>query len=323
MLIRRFISIFELYYTTMKNFEYIFCHGSGNRFVMIDTLECPCDWTENPQIIAKVCRETQSDGLLLLCRYQGEHLAMRMFNTDGSEAEMCGNGIRCVARLADERYLHSSEFTLYSGGKPYPITRETPLSDGIPTYGVEISIATHSADFPRGGEKKFLGGEIAELDPDLKFSYLNLGNPHIVAVVDSIDLDHLSKLGERVKELPSIFPNGINVSLLKIISQEEVFVTTYERGVGLTASCGTAMTASSTAACLLGHCLSDKLLKVSNRGGMVHCVNSQQPELKTKLIGNATYVSRGEVSAEGDIISSVAIPEEQELWLKLVDSINN
>ncbi len=304
----------------MKNLEYIICHGSGNRFVMIDTLEHPCDWAQSPETIVEVCRATQSDGLLLLCRYLGEHLAMRMFNTDGSEAEMCGNGIRCVARLADEKYLDAPRFTLYSGGKPYLITREKPLSQGVPTYGVEIAIATQSVDY-RGGKEQLLGGRVESLDPNIEFSYLNLGNPHIVAMVESVDLDHLSTLGEKVKSLKEIFPNGVNVSFCRVEGEQQIFVATFERGVGLTASCGTAMTASSTAACLLKLCATGQTIEVRNRGGMVRCICHQEPELKTKLVGNATYESQGEVSPSGEIITSTKVANEQDCWVSLVESI--
>ncbi len=245
------------------------------------------------------------DGLLLLVPVGAEY-GMRMFNTDGSEAEMCGNGIRCVARLAAERYLAGAEkFILWSGGRRYNITRESAIHGDIPTFGVEIPIRTASADFVfPGAEAEFIAGRIDPLDEELKFTYLNLGNPHVTACVTEIDMAQLKMLGEKVLVLKDIFPNGVNVSLYSRTANG-IFVATYERGVGITASCGTAMTASSMAACLIGVCRFDAPIQVANRGGMVRCLCANDHDgLRTRLIGNATYEARGHMSvaASGEVV---------------------
>lgn len=232
------------------------------------------------------------DGLLLLER-RGEEYAMRMLNTDGSEAEMCGNGIRCVARLADERYLHRADFTLLSGRSRYPIRLEEPISGSLATYGVDIAIGTAGDDFPLGGER-FINQPIEELHPTLRFSYLNLGNPHLVAVVEQVDFRLLEELGRKVTTLKSWFPRGINLSMLQSRGPRELFVATWERGVGLTNSCGTAMTASSTVAVLLGLAPAASELTVRNRGGMVRCnCRIEGTQITTRLVGNATFEATG------------------------------
>ncbi len=276
---------------------YIRCHGSGNRFVLIDAVRYADTLTHfDPRRLAQ---ESACDGLLLLVQTP-EGYAMRMFNTDGSEAEMCGNGIRCVARLARERYIPTDDFILQSGGREYPIRREKPLFGSLPTYGVEIAIRLSADDFLRGGER-FLQEEIADLEPSLRFTYLNLGNPHLVAFVEQVDYTLLSRLGERVKSLPEWFPRGINLSLVRPDEGNRIFVATYERGVGLTDSCGTAMTASSTAATLLGYCHPDEEIRVDNRGGRVRCCCHIGPEgITTRLVGNATFEAKGTLSREGE-----------------------
>ncbi len=304
----------------MQSLEYILCHGSGNKFVMIDTIAHPLNELFHSSFVQELCHNFSSDGVLYLTRYDAEHLAMRMFNTDGSEAEMCGNGIRCIARLSDERYLHSASFTLYSGGKPYPILREEPISEGVATYSVDIAIKESSADFALN-TAPFVGKVIEPLDEKLRFTYLNLGNPHIVAECEEINLEHLSALGERVKELKDIFPNGVNVSLFKRLGEQQIFVATYERGVGLTASCGTAMTASSTASVMLGICKEDKPIDVRNRGGAVKCTTRLKPNIVTRLAGNATYIAEGEVSASATILTQNAIEAETIAWSKLIEKL--
>lgn len=285
----------------MRELEYIRCHGSGNRFVMIDAVRCAAalDGCDLEALARAACRlDGGTDGLLLLTGGAREW-GMRMFNPDGSEAEMCGNGIRCVARLADERYLRADRFALRSGGRSYAISREEPLAGGIPAYGVRIPIGRSSADFA-GGE--LVGGAIPELDPALDFTYLHLGNPHLAACVGRIDTDLLRRLGERVVTLGGLFPRGVNVSLYRVDGRGELFVATYERGAGITESCGTAMTASSTAACLLGLCDFDAELAVRNRGGMVRCRCCRDAEgnLVTRLAGNATFEEEALLRFDGE-----------------------
>lgn len=293
------------------------CHGSANRFVMIDTISQNFEFEGVDVFVRRVCKSCQSDGVLFLVKWGDNDMAMRMFNTDGSEAEMCGNGMRCIARLADEKYLHTQAYTLYSGGQRYPIIRHTPLCEGVPAYGVEISIRTASKDFTLT-ENRFIAQKIDALDENLTFTYLNLGNPHIVTQVESIDYDHLSRLGERVKEIKEIFPNGVNVSMMQHMGGDKIFVATYERGVGLTASCGTAMTASSTTASLLGLCGWDSIIEVRNRGGFVKCRTHNTSGLVTELIGNATYEYEGEITTQLDIVVGKEFDAESESWQNLI-----
>jgi diaminopimelate epimerase len=125
-----------------------------------------------------------------------------------------------------------------------------------------------------------------------------VGNPHIVAEVKEIDYDHLTYLGNRILELREEFPNGINVSLVKVLGKDRIFVATYERGAGITASCGTAMTSSATAMALNGRCDYEATIDVENRGGAVRCICHKEGGLHTQLIGNASYISYGGVVVE-------------------------
>ena len=295
--------------------QFIKCHGSGNDFVMIDAVAHSVDSVNLRELAVDVCdreRGIGADGVLLFVRTSGTgggnstsggnacaEFAMRMFNPDGSEAEMCGNGIRCVARLA-RRYIGADRFALHSGGRDYEVSCEENIGAGVATYGVRIPIALHSNDFRMfGADGCFVGEVIPELDADLRFTALSLGNPHIVAPCDKVSVDRLERLGERVKALPHIFPNGVNVSLFEPRGENGIFVATFERGAGLTLSCGTAMTASSTAAALLGLCDFGRTITVRNRGGMVQCECSREP-LVTKLTGNATFEYEGTIATDGE-----------------------
>lgn len=256
---------------------------------------------EHRVLVARLCREVgKTDGLLLTVRVE-DTFGMRMFNTDGSEAEMCGNGIRCVARQAQEYVGQSDSFDLFSGGKRHAIRREEPIFGSIPTYCVAIGIRRSTADFTPslGREEGFVGEVIEQLDPTLRFTYLNLGNPHLVAAVERIDLELLSALGEKVKSLQEILPYGTNVSFYRPLGNQTIYTATYERGVGLTASCGTAMTACSTAASMLGYCRHNEPITVLNSGGRVRCCSMLTAEgLVTTLSGNATYEGEGELTLD-------------------------
>ena len=280
--------------------DYIKCHGSGNEFVMVDCVKHNLEGVDLAEFARFVCNRTdgvRADGVLLLVQ-RGEMFGMRMFNPDGSEAEMCGNGIRCVARLAEE-YVGARKFDMFSGGNIYGITREEDIYPQIPTYGVDLQVRLSSDDFGFAkGAEKFVSQPIEALDGELLWTAINVGNPHIVAEVAEIDYDHLTRLGERVLELREEFPKGINVSLVMVLGANRIFVATYERGAGITASCGTAMTSSATAMALNGRCDYGATIEVENRGGAVRCICHKEGGLHTQLIGNASCISHGEVVAE-------------------------
>ena len=290
-------------------FEYIKCHGSGNEFVMVDAVKYNFEGIDLAAFARFICDREGSvgaDGILLLVERDGIY-GMRMFNPDGSEAEMCGNGIRCVARLAEE-YVGERKFDMFSGGNIYHITREEDIYPAIPTYGVDLGVRLASDDFGFAeGAEQFVSKRIKALDTTLLWSAINVGNPHIVAEVEEIDYDHLTKLGERVLELRDEFPKGINVSLVKVMGKNHIFVATYERGAGITASCGTAMTSSATAMALNLRCDYEALIEVENRGGAVRCICHKEGGLHTQLIGNASYISYGKVVANEGNFSYVEL----------------
>jgi diaminopimelate epimerase len=281
-------------------FDYIKCHGSGNEFVMVDAVKHNLDGIDLAEFARFICDREHSlgaDGVLLLVK-KGEMFGMRMFNPDGSEAEMCGNGIRCVARLAEE-YVGAKVFDMFSGKNIYGIVRAEDIYPAMPTYGVDLEVRLASTDFGFAkGNEQFVSQKIERLDNELRWTAINVGNPHIVAEVEEIDYYHLTHLGEQVLELKEEFPKGINVSLVKVLGQNRIFVATYERGAGITASCGTAMTSSATAMALNGRCDYEATIDVENRGGAVRCICHKEDGLHTQLIGNASYISYGDVSTE-------------------------
>jgi diaminopimelate epimerase len=193
-----------------------------------------------------------------------------------------------------------------------------PVAYDIATYAVDIAITTQSSAFAIKRPGETLVGEVIErLDPTLRFTALNLGNPHIVACVDSIDMSLLESLGHRVLELEDILPEGVNISFYEVLSKNHIFVATYERGAGITLSCGTAMTASATAAAMLGYTESGERTAVTNRGGRVFCTpRIEESGIVTRLEGNATFEWRGVVTIAEDEVTYTILDEsgEAEQW---------
>lgn len=307
--------------------EIIKCHGSGNDFVMVDATRDKdlqqVDLAAFARAVSKRDGAIGSDGLLVVVRHKDGVYGMDMYNPDGTRAEMCGNGIRCVARLAYERGYLVGDGVLRSGGRDYAISRAEDIAAGIPAFTVDIPIRQSSPDFAFFGEGASCVGEIIEgLDAELRFTALNLGNPHVVASVEHIDLALLESLGERVKTLRGVFPNGVNVSLYEHRG-ESLFVATYERGAGITLSCGTAMTASATAAALLGLTREGERVEVLNRGGKVYCTTALSPAIVTRLEGNATFEWSAKAEFSSGVVSYDSVKEtgEAALWHVFVRSL--
>jgi diaminopimelate epimerase len=314
----------------MSHFEIIKCHGSGNDFILIDTTALEesqrVDWSAFALEACNRERGIGSDGLLLVVRGEDGCYGMDMINPDGTHAEMCGNGMRAVARYCHERGYIAKEGCLTSGGRYFRVGKVEPVAYDIATYAVDIAITTQSSAFAIKSPGETLVGEVIErLDPTLRFTALNLGNPHIVACVDSIDMSLLESLGHRVLELEDILPEGVNISFYEVLSKNHIFVATYERGAGITLSCGTAMTASATAAAMLGYTESGERTAVTNRGGRVFCTpRTEESGIVTRLEGNATFEWWGEASfADGEFsYFKQRETDEQDVWQRFVSEIN-
>jgi len=318
-------SYFWKLFSDMKTIDCILCSGSGNRFLLIDALRTDLSGLNIAAFAAREPNARKVDGLLLLARDARGRLAMRMFNTDGSEAEMCGNGIRCVARLACEHHPEAAapQFDIVSGGRAYRITREEPIFGTQPTFGVEIPLSLHGGDFPPSlAAEGFVQRRIPLLDRELAFTFLSTGNPHLVGAVEArsawlfgadgrLDTRRLAALGERANRLRDLFPKGINVSIFCRLERGRIFAATYERGVGITSSCGTAMTSCATAAALSGLCAFESTVEVWNRGGRVRCRPHRTPQgLVTRLTGNALFEAAGtlRLDAQSRVVGSDFAP---------------
>ncbi|WP_400241775.1 diaminopimelate epimerase [Niallia sp. JL1B1071] len=292
------------------------CHGSGNDFLIIDEITDGYQFSEEAraELAKALCNRESSlgaDGILYVMSSQVADARMRVFNADGSEASMCGNGIRCVARYVCE-LLEVEEAVIETMKANLEVKNEADIYPNIPTYLVEISpVSFKTKDLPLHIESDTLLNEkIQGLHKDLSFTALAVPNPHLITLVDKdiLDSEVQETLSKYVNGPNEYFPDGVNVSFVSILEQGSIYVRTYERGVGFTNACGTAMSASTLVTILNGYNKENSYVDVYNNGGKVRCyVHHQNGQYRIDLIGNATYVYRAEVALEWDTIENFIV----------------
>ncbi|WP_312472625.1 diaminopimelate epimerase [Neobacillus sp.] len=305
-------------------------HGSGNDFLLIDEISNAISFTEKEraELARLLCNrntELGADGILFVMKSQHADGRMRVFNADGSEASMCGNGLRLVARYICELY-GLNEAVIETMKANLKVSKQADLLQDIHTYQVEVSpVLFELKTLPLNLNQPTLYNErIKELSDELTFTALAVPNPHLIAIVETEQLqsDIQKQLSEKVNGPNELFPDGVNVSFVKPLQPGAIYVRTFERGVGFTNACGTAMSASSLVTCLQELNEFEKTINVYNNGGKVQCVVHQiAGEYKIDLIGNATYLyeATAQINLKGEsfTISSKKDFMEQHSYEKL------
>lgn len=232
-------------------------NGNGNDFIVIDNMARGFGTDELSRLARKLCRRGLSvgaDGLLAAEPSDCADFKMRLFNSDGSEGEMCGNGARCIARNAYEKGIVRSPSMRFEtlGGEVrasvHGSTASLELSPVLLDEAVRSSVEA--------------GGRIYE------YTYLTVGVPHAVIFEPehSRGFADYAPLGRAIRERTDLFPHGVNVNFAAV-TEDGLDVMTYERGVeDMTLSCGTGSTASAIAAYMLGLCGPE--VRVTNPGGV-------------------------------------------------------
>ena len=222
----------------MSELEFTKMHGAGNDFIMIDDMNRA--FVESPSTIAALCevhRGIGADGLILLRPYEELDFEMRYFNSDGSEAEMCGNGARCAALFALDRGIAGEKMTFFTGsGK----VSAAVTGDGVrialePVHGIRLGI-----ELPGGATAGFAVS----------------GVPHAAIVVDDVrswERERFVEMARAVRFDPVFGPAGTNVNIFAVNSPESIVYRTYERGVeDETLACGTGAVGVSVIAAHMG-----------------------------------------------------------------------
>lgn len=299
-------------------------HGSMNTFFMLDGEERD-DYEEMTLKLAAL--DPDIDGLLVVLPSNEADAKMRVINRDGSEASMCGNGLRCVARYVCERD-GLEEAVIETMKASLHVKKEQPLQDGIAMYAVEISpVSFQLADLPMAydGRTEWKLEPLPFVSEEIPFTAVAVPNPHLIGIVPAeyqTNPAHQQKWAEFFNGPNDYFTDGVNVSYVTKV-ENGIFVKTFERGVGFTNACGTAMTASALVSCLAGLVPYGEV-HVYNPGGMVKCsVAKQGGSFSLRLTGNATYLSvhrfNWAPSPSKSALESAELLQEQALYEKFIE----
>jgi diaminopimelate epimerase len=226
--------------------------GAGNDYVYVN---CFQETVTDPQQTAIMVSNRNfgigSDGLILIMPSEVADLRMRMFNSDGSESEMCGNGIRCVAKYAyDHGIVERAEISVETGAGVLTLQLFPGADGNIEKVRVNMgSPRLHRAEIPMLGESasRVVAEELTVLDRTFKITCVSMGNPHCIIYVDDVENFPVATYGPLIENNPA-FPRRTNVEFIQIISRSEVRQRTWERGAGETLACGT----GASAVCVAG-----------------------------------------------------------------------
>ncbi|HBA88373.1 MAG TPA: diaminopimelate epimerase [Geobacter sp.] len=237
--------------------------GAGNDYVYVNCFE---ETVQDPATVAiKVSNRNfgiGSDGLILIMPSEVADVRMRMFNSDGSESEMCGNGIRCVAKYAyDHGIVGKKEISAETGAGVLTLQLVTGADDKVAKVRVNMGPPRLTRkEIPMVGnpDEQVIGVPLNILHSTFDITCASMGNPHCVIFVDDVESFQVEKYGPLI-ENHELFPRRTNVEFVQIISRTEVRQRTWERGAGETLACGTGSSAV-TAACVLNGLTEKKIL---------------------------------------------------------------
>ena len=252
--------------------------GTGNDYVYVN---CFKEKIKNPAKLARIISDRHfgvgADGLILICPSttlragpsKKADLRMRIFNADGSEAEMCGNGIRCVAKYAYEHKLvRGSNLFAIPGSPPCQKSLNIETGRGILKVGLFLNRKNEVEKVcvnmgrpiltPKDIPVKLAGEKIVEHPVEISgrkllMTCVSMGNPHAVFFCNDVESVNLEKLGPVI-ENDRLFPNRVNVHFVQVLGRDEFKARTWERGSGITLACGTGACACCVAAVLTGRC---------------------------------------------------------------------
>ena len=239
----------------MKSLKFVKIHGIGNDYVYIDGINSTINKLSELSVkISDLHFGVGSDGLIALLPSQKADFRMRMFNADGSEAEMCGNGIRGLAKMIhDHGFSKKKQLTIetLAGIMNLELTlKDNKVSMVTVDMGEPI---LEREKIPMLGEPGQVIEETIELEDSVKFELtaVSVGNPHAIIFVEDVDNFPIEKYGSLIENHP-LFPSRTNVEFVKVLSSNEAKQRTWERGSGETMACGTGATAVTVAGVLTG-----------------------------------------------------------------------
>ncbi len=267
-------------------------HGCGNDYVYVD---CTRSMLEDPAATAIAVSDRHfgigSDGLILICPSERCDFRMRMFNADGSEGAMCGNGIRCVAKFVYDKGLTDKTriaVETLGGVKYLDLTVENGKVSRVRVdMGAPI---LEAARIPVTGlGEKVVGQTVSVAGQDWTMTCVSMGNPHAVVWCEDVRGLDIEKVGPQFEHHP-MFPDRVNTEFVRVLDRHNVEMRVWERGSGETLACGTGACATAVACFLNG--LTDRNVTVHLLGG---ALDIEVTEDTVFMTGPATTVFEGEI----------------------------
>ncbi len=231
-------------------------HGLGNDFIFLDHFSpnSTIDENEYPALAQRLCHRQfgiGGDGLIIVLPSQVADVQMRIINSDGSEPEMCGNGIRCLARYVyDHGYVKKNPLKVetLAGVLTIKLELEGDKVEGIQVDMGEPIFRPELIPVNVSGES-VVGATLTVDGAEWTFTAVSMGNPHCIIFVDDMDALDFEHLGPAIEKHP-LFPRKTNVEFIQVISRDEIRMKVWERGAGPTLACGTGACASAVASVL-------------------------------------------------------------------------
>lgn len=272
-------------------------HGLGNDYVYIDAIN---QKIENESSLAKFVSNRHfgigSDGLILICKSEIADFKMRMFNSDGSEAEMCGNGIRCVGKFVYDKGLTNKttvKIETLAGIKTLILnTKDGKVGTARVDMGEPILEAEKIPVIST--EKPVKNLELEAENKKFKFTCVSMGNPHAITIVENTKEFDVEKYG-KVLEIDKAFPKKANIEFAQIIDRQNINMRVWERGAGETLACGTGACATAVACNLNG--LTDRKVNIELLGGTLN-IEWNEIDNHVYMTGPAVTVFDGELYEE-------------------------
>jgi diaminopimelate epimerase len=293
------IKIIEIKENIIMKINFVKMHGLGNDFILIDCLNKSLgDSLFLSYLAKKLCDRNfgiGADGLLLILPSSKADLRMRIFNYDGSEAQMCGNGIRCFAKYAYENKLVSKiKFTVETLAgiiTPELIFKDKEIS------GIKVDMGTpklRKKEIPMTGkDAPTVVDETLKINSEqtFKVTCVSIGNPHCIVFVDDVQSIQVDEIGPKIENHP-LFPEKTNVEFIQVINNKELSFRVWERGVGETLACGTGACAALVASVL--NKKTDREATIHLPGGDLDIRWANDEHIY--MTGPAELVFRGEMS---------------------------
>ncbi len=258
----------------LENLDFEKHHGLGNDYIIINNLKWNIPDDKKADLAIKLCKHHFSvgaDGVLFVCHPKLTEVRMKMFNPDGSQAEMCGNGVRCFAKYIYENDIYAKEEIEIETHKGIVVAKLKVVKNEVETVTIDMGPPVLECEsIPVNLESlvnRCVNESIVVLDKIFNFTAVSMGNPHAVIFTRNVINDENLKKYGVVIESNKIFPKKTNVEFVNVLSKEEAVLRVFERGVGVTNSCGTGSCAAVVAGTILGLFSENIPVTVHNDGG--------------------------------------------------------